>query len=66
MQFPIRKQQQVQPQKNIEECKIKIKETKTGRELQFKGNCSKEQLRIASESLGTNNIRKLSEEELDF
>ena len=55
---------QFQPQRrpvkreNLEECKIRIKETKYGREIKFSGNCSKEQIEVAKESIGTSRVSK--------
>lgn len=40
----------VQKPKN-DDCRIKIKSTAHGKEIQFKGNCSKEQIQIAKENL---------------
>ena len=34
-----------------ENCKIKIKKTTKGKEIQFSGNCSKEQISIAKDNL---------------
>lgn len=45
-------QQQQKPVKQKEEkCKIKIKKTKTGKEISFSGKCSREQLRIAGNNV---------------
>ena len=56
MNFPFKKQipQNYPPRRiqNDEGCKIKIKTTKTGREITFHGNCSKEQISVARERLG--------------
>lgn len=39
-------------------CEIKIKETKQGKVLQFKGQCSREQLSLAKANLGIENDEK--------
>lgn len=47
-----RKQPIQSPQKE-DNCRIRIKKTAKGKEIEFKGNCSKEQIAIAKENLGT-------------
>lgn len=45
----------MQQQRPIKDnCKIKIKNTSTGRVLEFQGNCSKEQLSMAKMNLMNN------------
>jgi hypothetical protein len=47
-------------QKAKEDCKIKIKNTKGGKQIEFSGNCSKEQLQMAKMNLESG---ELSEDE---
>lgn len=39
-----------QPKK--ENCRIRVKKTPQGKEIEFKGNCSKEQIDVARSQIG--------------
>lgn len=44
-------QKQPQPKERDEKCKIRIRKTKTGKEISFAGKCSKDQLRLAGQNV---------------
>lgn len=53
MMQPIKFSQQQKPVKKKEEkCRIKVRKTKTGKEVSFSGKCSKEQLSVAGQTMG--------------
>ena len=48
IKFPFRKQQQ-KPRDTSGNCKIRIKKTKTGEEIEFSPSCGKEEIQLAKE-----------------
>lgn len=52
MPFPQQGQQKPAPKPKKEGCTIDVKKTKSGRRISFKGSCSKDQLRVASQESG--------------
>ncbi|MEM3075065.1 MAG: hypothetical protein QW727_03950 [Candidatus Pacearchaeota archaeon] len=46
------------PNKPQENCEIKVKKTKSGTSIVFKGNCSKEQIEMAKNMYNTNEIEE--------
>lgn len=55
MQFSPTKRNQ--PKVNSEECKIKFKDTKHGREVTISKGCTKEQIEMAKETFGTDKVK---------
>lgn len=58
MPFPQQGQQKPAPKPKKEGCTIDVKKTKSGRRISFKGSCSKDQLRVASQESGDDWIFK--------
>lgn len=51
--IPVEVQRQPQrvPKKQDDGCKIKIKKTSAGKQIEFEGKCSKEQIEVAKQQL---------------
>lgn len=49
---------EMQPMRQMQQkegCKIKIKNTRSGKQIEFSGNCSKDQLQMAKMNLESGN-----------